>query len=78
LKHSEAILSGIWTKREELLAGCNSITSVPGGSVKDKRFLSRSGTVPHLVKCINQSYQCGDKCMGFKIIKANQALNGFE
>ena len=63
---SQSIVTGIWTKAHVLVADSNAISNVPGGGSKDKFVLSRSGNVPHLVKCVNRSYQCSDRCMSYK------------
>uniref|UniRef100_A0A1X7V9K3 Uncharacterized protein n=1 Tax=Amphimedon queenslandica TaxID=400682 RepID=A0A1X7V9K3_AMPQE len=43
------------TKAKELLANPNAISTVPGGSDKDKFVLFKSGTTPHLVKQFSKS-----------------------
>ena len=66
LQLSESIVMGIWVMAQALLADPTAISFVPGGSGKDKFVLSRSGTVPHLVKHTSKCDKCGDQCMSFK------------
>ena len=68
IKLSQPVVSGIWQKANILVSDTSCISTVPGGSGKDKFVLSRSGNLPHLVKCHDNIYRCGDSCLNFKSI----------
>ena len=66
----QSTAEGIWTKASMLVSEENAVVVAPGCGVKDRMVKSKSGTVPHFVKVMDDlEYKCDDKCPQFKSLK---------